>query len=255
MLGMLVAPLPSLVAPQQRDLPGFCFLQISFYRFLSPFSSVLLQRRQDSLRAVCAAPAAWCSLGMLLLSPPGSDGARSGVPPAGPTPERRCWCRCCCSAAAPLLLLLLRCCSGAAAAAPLPSVSPHSAGRAEELCGTRGETNALLWEAQSVAWLKETLAGISMAWGCIHLSSAVFKDITSNSSRFSPFLHFDNRIKDDLWSTQLKMVQVHVAPGGSYLYLKEYIFTSLSCSPMTDFRFNAYKNNKSPSRLVFFTEV
>lgn len=104
------------------------------------------------------------------------------------------------------LLLLLRCCSGAAAAAPLPSVSPHSAGRAEELCGTRGETNALLWEAQSVAWLKETLAGSSMAWGCIHLSSAVFKDITSNSSRFSPFLHFDNRIKDDLWSTQLKMV-------------------------------------------------
>lgn len=43
----------------------------AFSGFLSPFSSVLLQRRQDSLGAECAVAAAWCSLGTSL-SPPGS---------------------------------------------------------------------------------------------------------------------------------------------------------------------------------------
>lgn len=152
---------------------------------------MLLQRRQDSLRAVCAAPAAWCSLGDVVVVTALSARARSGVPSARPTPERRCCSRCCCS----------RCCSRCRPCHRTGRGAP----RAEELCGTRGERNALLLQAQSVAWLEETLAGTSMAWVCIHPSSAVFKDVTSNSSRFSPFLHFDNRIKDDLWSTQLKM--------------------------------------------------
>lgn len=62
-LATLVA-LSALVA----HLSGMCQMcqmcqASAFYEFLSPFSSVLLQRRQDSLRAACAAPASWCSLG------------------------------------------------------------------------------------------------------------------------------------------------------------------------------------------------
>lgn len=64
----------------------------AFSGFLSPFSSVLLQGRQDSLRAVCAVPAAWCSLGDLVvtarlrLSPPRcplSQGCRGAESSAG----------------------------------------------------------------------------------------------------------------------------------------------------------------------------
>lgn len=53
---------------------------------------------------------------------------------------------------------------------------------------------------------------------------------------------------------QLKVVknEAHLVAGVSYLYLKEYIFSRPSCSPVTDFRSYAYKN-KSSSRLLFFS--
>lgn len=53
-----------------RICSGMCQMcqASAFCGFLSPFSSVLLQRRQDSLRAVCAAPAAWCSLGDVVVT-------------------------------------------------------------------------------------------------------------------------------------------------------------------------------------------
>lgn len=152
--------------------------------FLSPFSSVLLQRRQDSLRAVCAA----------------------------------------------LVLLRGRCCHRGGVKS---SAGPAALGGAEE------------------ARLEETPTGTSVAWGFVHLSSAAFNGITSNSSRFSPFLHFDNRIKDYLWSTRLKMrrtlLQEHLICISKNIFLQ-----FLVAVPVTDFRFYAYKNKKSSSRLLFF---
>lgn len=94
--------------------------------------------------------------------------------------------------------------------------------RGQERCGTRGQKRQL---------------GSKRPW-VYSPSAALLKEITSNSSRSSPFFHFDTRIKDDLWSMPLEMVknEAHLAAGESYLYLKEYIFTVLICSPFDRFQ-------------------
>ncbi|CAN8190539.1 unnamed protein product [Coccothraustes coccothraustes] len=137
----------------------------------------------------------WVSLSLQLSAAPKATGlARSRVCRHGP---------CCSLGDLGVVTARLR---------PSPLRGPAGA----ERCGTRGHSGAAPPASEPLV-PGQTLAGASGACGFIHPSSAVFKEITSNCSRFSPFFHFDNRIKDDLWSMQLKMLknEAHFTPGGS----------------------------------------